>query len=263
MRTETFDHLRPRRFYLKAVKDKKATAEQGRPVYKDVEMFEAKIAGDPTRTIVICATEKTIVAPKAGMRETWGDEDDDDDSIHERGFLSYADIFRDEYEAWKKSGVMAESGTPLEMLAFLKPSRIAELKVKNVTTVEALIGLPDRVLKDTGMTTRDEREMARAWVENAEKAGNAAEFAKREAAMDAKLKALEAKLEAAMSRPAAPEADEFEDMDDDAIREELAASGFPIRKNASRDKMVAALRDIRGAVMADIPEGLDAYVVEG
>jgi hypothetical protein len=52
-------------------------------------------------------------------------------------------------------------------------------------------------------------------------------------------------------------------MDDDAIREELIASGFPIRKNASRDKMIAALRDIRGAVVADIPAGLDAYVVEG
>jgi hypothetical protein len=260
---ENFNHLTPRRFYMKAVKDKLATAAEGRPVFKDVEMFEARISGDASRTIVFRAHEKSVVAPKTRIMAGWDDDEEAGDEAN-RTMLSYAEIFEDEYAAWKRSGVMAESGTPIEMLAFLSPRRIAELKVKNVTTVEALATLPDRVLKDCGMSTRDERDMAKNWLGNAEKVAEGNKVNATLALYEAKMKALEEKLDFAMRNKAEPKAepaDEF-DMTDEEMRAVLTSAGIKVRANASRDKLAAALREVQTADVTVDGPAHDAFTVE-
>ena len=102
------------KFHTQAVLHPANSTKAGRPIYDDVDMITIRTPGSQLTS---------IVAP----------------------VKYYMDRFGDKYRLWKSSQLEAASGTPLENFPFLftKPSMIAELKYRNIFTVEQLAELTD------------------------------------------------------------------------------------------------------------------------
>jgi len=102
------------KFHTQAVLHPAKSTQAGRAIYDDVDMITIRTPGSQLTS---------IVAP----------------------VKYYMDRFGDKYRLWKSSQLEAASGTPLENFPFLftKPSMIAELKYRNIFTVEQLAELTD------------------------------------------------------------------------------------------------------------------------
>jgi len=102
------------KFHTQAVLHPANSTKAGRPIYDDVDMITIRTPGSQLTS---------IVSP----------------------VKYYMDRFGDKYRLWKSSQLEAASGTPLENFPFLftKPSMIAELKYRNIFTVEQLADLSD------------------------------------------------------------------------------------------------------------------------
>jgi hypothetical protein len=84
--------------------------------------------------------------------------------------------FAREYEAWKKNEAVASSGTPLEELTWLSPSKVRELKAVNVYTLEDLAGLSDTIIQKLGTGGRSFVDKAKAHLRAAEGGAVASEL---------------------------------------------------------------------------------------
>ena len=109
----------------------------------------------------------------------------------------YMDRFGDKYRLWKSSQLEAASGTPLENFPFLftKPSMIAELKYRNIYTVEQLAELSDTG-KQGIMGGHELCKLAKEWIDKT--AENAVDTEKEE--MKAKMAAMEEQLAALVAQ---------------------------------------------------------------
>ena len=128
-------------FKVEAVLNPSKSTQAGRPVYDDVDMIVIRTPGSQLTS---------IVAP-AKM---------------------YMDRFGAKYRDWKSTQAEAVSGTPLEHAPFLmmKPSLVAELKYRNIYTVEQLAELPDSG-KQSIMGGHELSRRAAEWIsQSAEKA---------------------------------------------------------------------------------------------
>jgi hypothetical protein len=209
-------------FYSEPTEDAKASMEAGRPIYTDQEMVWIRIVGDPTRDFRGYAHEKSIMARGVGG-----------------GFISYAERYPDHYALFKQQQVSFEAGTPLEMLPFLRPARIAELKVRNILTAENLANLSDRFIAENGPNTRNEIAMTKAWLDQAEQANQVALKAAENQVLNDRIAALEMAL--------SQKSGGVETWDNDRLRALLGEHGITPRANASRESLVEAAR----SVMAD------------
>lgn len=215
-------------FFADARMDPRASEEAGRPMFRDVEMVRIRFAGDRRREHVAPAHEPFQMERGSGRH------------------MTYAERFRDHYEAFKRDAAAAVTGTPIRMMPGLTPSKLRELEAAAITTVEALAALPDRIIGKMGMGARDLTERARAFLEQADQSA-AVSAAQAE---NADLRERLARLESLMSSPPQVEPFEADDpasWDDDALRAYLTERGASPRANAARDKMIEAVR----AFMAD------------
>lgn len=210
-------------FFTEAQEDLKASREQGRKVFKDVEMIRIRWVGDRGRVLVAPAHSLSVYDRAQGRH------------------LTYAERFPAHYEAFTKDREELAEGTPLTEVAFVSKAQAAEWAALNVKTVEHLAAISDRDIRKLGMGGREYVEKARAWLSRANDTA-AAERA------EAEIAKLRAEIEALRSERAAPVAaaggDEFEAMADEELREFIARrTGAEPRKNAARDKLLAAARD--------------------
>jgi len=143
----------------------------GRPICKDQDMITIRAPG----------SRDSIVAP----------------------VKYYMDRFGEKYRAWKSTQMQAANGTPLESYPFLftKPSLIAELKYRNIFTVEQLASLSDTG-KQSIMGGHELCKQAADWI--AKTAANAVDTEKEE--MRAKMAAMEEQL-ATLVAAATPKGD--------------------------------------------------------
>ena len=143
----------------------------GRPICKDVDHITIRAPG----------SRDSIVAP----------------------VKYYMDRFGEKYRAWKSTQMQAANGTPLESYPFLftKPSLIAELKYRNIYTVEQLASLSDTG-KQSIMGGHELCKQAADWI--AKTAANAVDTEKEE--MRAKMAAMEEQL-ATLVAAATPKGD--------------------------------------------------------
>ena len=148
------------KFHTQAVLHPAKSTKAGRAIYDDVDMITIRTPGSQLTS---------IVAP----------------------VKYYMDRFGDKYRLWKSSQLEAASGTPLENFPFLftKPSMIAELKYRNIFTVEQLAELTDSG-KQSIMGGHELCKRAANWItksaenaEDAEKAELKAKLAKMEEQM--------------------------------------------------------------------------------
>lgn len=112
------------------------SANQGKPVYKDVLFITIAPPGDRT----------TIVDRPA----------DEDDKMK----------YRDAYEHFTGQSKMSQTGTPLEVWPIMKKSKVYELKAQNIYTIEQLAAVPDSALHYIGGAQL--RDLAIAYLDEAQ-----------------------------------------------------------------------------------------------
>lgn len=161
-----------------------------------------------------------------------------------KGMQTPAERFPDQYAAFK-AGMDQHKGIPIDKLPFLSKGQVYELKALGIETVNQFAGLGDNALK--GMGFSDLGKMARAWLEETDKAELTASVVAEKAALEARLAKLEAALaEKEGTAPAVPAApvDDVDTWDADRLRAWLADKGVAMRANAAEDKMRASVRTL-------------------
>ncbi len=124
------------RFFMDSVKDEAATAQQGRPVFRDEERIEMFIPGGFNKPIKRVTDEH---------RERWPKQ----------------------YEAFKKGMEVATNGMPIDHWAALTRSQVNELKALDIYTVEQCAGLSDTAVQRIGMGGRAIKNAAIAYLDDA------------------------------------------------------------------------------------------------
>lgn len=126
------------RFYMGTKEDKAKSKEAGRPIFRDVEMIEIRIAGDNKNVINTKVREQDI--------ERWPAQ----------------------YQAFKENQEQPLEGTPIKELTILTESKRQELLAINIRTVEALANLSENGIKRLGMGGRELVKKAQAYVKQSE-----------------------------------------------------------------------------------------------
>lgn len=162
------------RFFIKERPDPAATITEGRPIFKDVEYMEIRIAGkrDPQACRPVTLRDKKR--------------------------------FEDRYERFKKRIAEPNTGTPLKEWPRISRSRVEELAFFNVKTVEQLCDMQDvdAGKLQGGLTLKYE---AQKWLEDA---SETALIAEKEA-----LKARVGDLESQLSQVLAKLSEQQEEVD--------------------------------------------------
>lgn len=134
-------------FKTVAQEDIKASKAAGRPIFKDVEVVEVRIAGDRN------------FAPVFPAHAMWKRIDGEE--------ITYAERFKDAYERFAAGKEQIADGTPLSELPFLTEAKRAELRALKVYTAEALAALDGKNLTNLGGTGRELKNQAIAFLEKA------------------------------------------------------------------------------------------------
>lgn len=201
------------RFFVKSVENLRKTKDQKRPIYDDLEYIEISFPADNKRRLVAPADEMHYVQ-------------------HAREQMTYAQRFREAYEAFKANDENFVSGTPLRSTGLIPQAKCEELKAQGVVTVEQLAGLPHTVIKTMGMGTREMVEEAKKYLEGAD-ARAEVEALKRQIA----------ELQAGSSKTA-PVVDAYEGFEDDDLKNMIKDAGGKVARGASRADLLAALEEI-------------------
>jgi len=104
-------------FHTAAVLNPSASTKAGAPIYDDIDMITVRTPGSQLASIV----------------------------DHAKRYVQGRPILAAKYRDWKAGQEQSAGGTPLENFPFLftKPSLIAELKYRNIFTVQQLATLSD------------------------------------------------------------------------------------------------------------------------
>jgi hypothetical protein len=234
-----FSHLHVE-FFTDTTHNVRRSAEEGRPIYDDVENVRIRIAGDPKSVLVAPANSAS------SMR---------DPMTNER--LTYAQLHRGPYEAFKRNEDYRGSGTPLSEITFLTASKRKELASFNIHTVEALAGLDGANLARLGMGGRELKTQAEAWLSKAAGSADITKLAAENETLRARLDAMEAMMNGGTkSEPiTGPEnsagISPFDDWDDETIRAWIVEQGGdnPHHK-CSHDTLVAKADELNAALAA-------------
>lgn len=169
--------------FFKAVArhDPIASKREGRPIYRDDELVEIRIAGDRN------------FAPTFPAKSMWKRLDGVE--------ISYAERWPDAYARFKQGQEQIAHGTPLSELPFLTEARRMELRALKVYTAEALASLDGKNLTALGTEARSMKDQAAAYLERSKDGA-------RDIALQAEIDDLKKKL-AEMTAPA-PDQDERE-----------------------------------------------------
>jgi hypothetical protein len=125
------------KFYIKQRKNDAESLKQGRPIFKDVEYVDIKIAGSRTEGVNRPAT------------------------FHDK------QRFPRHYAAFQQRVEMPVEGTPLAEWPIMSRSMVEELSFHNIKTVEQLVDLNDS--KAAGfMGINDLKAKAKKWLDNSE-----------------------------------------------------------------------------------------------
>jgi hypothetical protein len=123
------------RFFSKPKRNKKKSAEAGRPIFEPEERIEILTAGD----------KDVIVDRPVDPVERY--------------------LYRDKYIAFKRGLAQEATGTMLSAWGGVSPERVREYEFARVRTVEQLAEVPDSAIQGLGMGALAERQKAREYIE--------------------------------------------------------------------------------------------------
>lgn len=214
------------RFFTNTIPDPVETAKQGRPCFKDQEVVE----------ITHPASKDKKVFPALEIIATT--EDEFGSPVH----ATYASKFPEQYRAYKEGRTQTMSGTPLSLAPFLKPARQLELQALRVYTIEQLAALDGQPLKNIGAGGRDDKNQAIAYMETSKSNADYASVASENAALKARLEALETTLAQSDIKPViapVPQNSAFDTWDDEDIKLWIKdATGERPKGNPSHETLV-------------------------
>ncbi len=126
-------------FFIESVPDEVASATAGRPIFRDEERVEIIFPGNPhTRPVKIVTNEERMKWPE-------------------------------QYKAFKAGQEMPLDGTPIEEWPRLKKSQVLELKAIGFMTIESIAAMNDLAMQRIGLGGRQLAELAKAFLDDAER----------------------------------------------------------------------------------------------
>jgi hypothetical protein len=219
------------RFFIHTVQDAKKSKEEGRPIFKDIECVEIRMA----------ANKQTVAVFPAHEFWAWGEID----GIRQK--VTYAMRFADQYKRFKASEAQVMTGTPLEELPFLTQAKRSELKALSIYTAEALATLDGQPLKQLGMGGRALKEQAQAYLDRSTDSATVTRLAAEVAMLKDALAASQQVVPPTSSRVATP----FDDMDEESLKEWIKdASGSRPRGNPSIETLRRMANEINDDLKA-------------
>lgn len=124
------------KFFIRPFRDEEASAEQGRPIYRDREYIEIRAPGNQNNVVIRPVTEMD------------------------------KQRFRPSYQAFKAGDLEQDFGTPLTEVPWITRSQVEELAYIKVRTLEHLANLGDdvclRIPGTTGLKNKAKIAMERA-----------------------------------------------------------------------------------------------------
>lgn len=213
-------------FKTDAVYQDAASKAEGRPIYKDVELVEIRIAGERN------------YAPTFPAHEVWK---------HINGEpVTYAMRFPKEYALFSAGREQIADGTPLSELPFLTEGERATLRRLKVYTAESLASVDGKNLKNLGPKAREFKSQAEAYL-------NRASGASQSVALAAEVEQLRAELSELRGSGTLPQATEPQDSGEASTEKEYLKSriaeltGSRPKGNPSVDTLREMLADIQPA----------------
>lgn len=205
-----------------AVPDQAKSKAEGRPIFRDQEVVEVRIAGDRN------------FAPVFPAHSMWKRVDGEE--------ITYAQRWAAAYTRFKDGREQVADGTPLSELPFLTEAKRAELRSLKVYTAEALASIDGKNLANLGAQGREMKTQAQAYLDTARGTAGVT-------AMAAKLEALQEEVLAL--RAAATAVAPVEPMDEggekSALKEQIEAlTGAKPRGNPSVETLREMLADLKG-----------------
>jgi hypothetical protein len=125
------------RFHMHSVEDPVASAAAGRPIFVQHERVQIIQPGNPNSPVLAVTDQE---------RNRWPEQ----------------------YGAFRKGEEVSISGTPLEQWSYLPRNAVLELKAIDLHTVEQIAGMPDSAMHKMGMGGRNIRDMAKAYLDDAD-----------------------------------------------------------------------------------------------
>ena len=168
-------------FYAEPIEDPKATAEQGRPIFNDVEFVRIRAAGSRDVFVAPAHDQSSKKDPNNGKR------------------MTYAQLHFGPYEAFKRGIEFRESGTPLSELTNISAAKRKELNAVNVYTVEQLAALDGASLAKLGMGGRGLKTLAQEYISKATGVGAMSKLALENEELKARLARIEAMMQGAQA----------------------------------------------------------------
>jgi hypothetical protein len=158
------DRIVPR-FFIESIPDELASQREGRAIFHDQERVELMIPGVSQYNIKV-----DIVSDE--HRRRWPDQ----------------------YKAFRAGQEISAEGTPLEQWPILKRSQVLELKAMNFVTVEQVSQMDDQTMQRF-MGGRRLRELARAYIDDAEAGALLSQVTAENAKKDGQIAELTRKVE--------------------------------------------------------------------
>jgi hypothetical protein len=162
------------KFFVKAIPDTVATAEQGRPIFMDVEYIDIRIPGKR-------------------------------DSICRAARMSDIERFRAHYDAFKNRTALSPElvGTPLIEWPLMTRSQAEEMAFANVKTVEQLVAMSDGAASNF-MGLQSLRAKAREWLIIAKEGKAAADMKSELEKRDEEINTLKAQMKELLAQKPKP-----------------------------------------------------------
>ena len=152
------------RFHIEPVLDELATQQAGRNIFKDEERVQFVMPGNPTQPVERVTDYH---------RERWPAQ----------------------HKAFKESQEWAIEGTPLEQWPILRRSQVLELKALGLHTVEQVSAMADNAVQKIGMGGQRLRELAAAYLDDAEAGALTERLSKQKEALESTVAAQNRQIE--------------------------------------------------------------------
>lgn len=234
---EKGDELLAPRFFSHPVKDDEASKKAGRPIFKDVDHVEIRMAGNKHTVGVFPALSTWMTRM---VKTDYGEEPEK---------ITYALRFNKQYLEYKAGNSQSFSGTPLSEAPFLTEGKRQELRALHVNTVEALATIDGQPLKALGPGGRELKNQAIAYMEKAKDGVGstrlADELSKRDAQIEELMRQVAEMKGGPAEKPASAETvNTFETFTDEDIQAWLTDAGVTVDKRWGRATLISKAEEI-------------------
>ncbi len=233
---EKGDELLVPRFFSHPIRDDEASKKAGRPIFKDVDHVEIRMAGNKYTVGVFPALSTWMTRMEA---TEYGEEPVN---------ITYALRFNKQYLEFKAGNQQSFTGTPLSEAPFLTEGKRQELRAIHVKTVEALAAIDGQPLRALGPGGRELKNQAIAYMEKAKEGVGSTRLADELSKRDTQIEDLQRQILEMKGAPATTVdpgiASTFETFNDEDMQAYLASAGVTVDKRWSRATMISKAEEI-------------------